>query len=274
MKKFFRSKAMTGVLFLLAVAMLMTGSIGGTRAALTIQSGIYESQLELTDIGVSLLENGARVSTRDFQSGSRAWSATQGDLIETMVKDAGDTEFKIGKMYPVTFAAKNTGTIPQYTRVTIYRYWVDANGQKIDDYGWFDGSGSKKLNLDPKEIELYYNGRKIDEVAPAGWSLDSGAPSESGERIVLYHNGILNEDPSGNRNGEEAVFADAVRVNSDITKFVTKSDPVKGEDGRTRVFYKYAYNGMGFVIDITVDAVQTRHADSARTSAWGRIGAD
>jgi len=276
MKRFFRSKAMTGVLFLLAVALLMTGSIGGTRAALSIQSGIYQSQMELSDIGASLTENSkvhTTVASRDFDNQNRVWSTTYGNVIETVVKDAGDTAFKIGKLYPVEFGVKNTGTIPQYTRVTIYRYWVDANGQKIDDYGWFNGDGAKKLNRDPKQIEIYRNGAKIDEVAPAGWSIDN-APSESGERIVLYYTangGVLQADSSGGRNGEEVIFADAIRVNSDITKVVAASEKEVGQDGRTRVTYTYAYDGLGFVVDITVDAVQTHNAADAMTSAWGHV---
>ena len=40
MKKVFRSPAFTGLLFLLALGLLLAGTIGGTRAALTIQSDI------------------------------------------------------------------------------------------------------------------------------------------------------------------------------------------------------------------------------------------
>ena len=65
-KKLLRSPVCTAVLFILAAVLLLSGSIAGTRAALTYYSETYTSRVEMYDIGVCLVENGERVSWRDY----------------------------------------------------------------------------------------------------------------------------------------------------------------------------------------------------------------
>ena len=52
MKKVLRSPAFSVFLMLVAAVLLATGGVGTARAALNIQSGIYTSQFQLSDIGV------------------------------------------------------------------------------------------------------------------------------------------------------------------------------------------------------------------------------
>ncbi len=256
MKKFFHSKTGTALLFVLAVALLAAGTIGGTMAVLNIQSGIYGSKIEMYDIGVSLTENGTVISNRDYIPHSNGqWSVSSGNLIEKMLEDAQDSELKVGKRYDVNFGVRNTGNIAEYVRVSIYRYWVDASGNKVTS-SWFDGSGDKRLDLDPALIQVHL-------CNEGSWSVDSSAPSDGGERIVLYYNGTLSV-------GEEQIFADGVTINSDIAK--TYSVHTETSDGVTRTISTYAYDGLGAVLEMHVDAVQTHNADSARISAWGLIG--
>ncbi|MBQ9686393.1 MAG: hypothetical protein IJV41_07625 [Oscillospiraceae bacterium] len=263
MKKALRSPIFTGVLFLLALALLLTGSIGTTRAALNIQSDTFYSDMALTNIGVALTENRKVIVSRDYSTtaANGVWSnqATGtvyqdyfADLIPNMVKDAGDKSLVVGKKYPIDLGVQNTGTIDEYVRVTIYRYWVDTS-ETPDDYGWFHGTGTKKLNLDPKLIDI---GLTLGE----GWTLDD-APSESGERIVLYYTkGLL---PSGGT----AQFADSLTIKNDVFKFLSPK-VVQTQNGNQTVI-TYSYDDIGFVVDVQVDAVQNKHADAARTSAWG-----
>ena len=42
-----------------------------------------------------------------------------------------------------------------------------------------------------------------------------------------------------------------------------------GEDGRTTITTTYDYNGVNFMLEVEVDAVQTHNAVSAIRSAWG-----
>ena len=64
MKKVFRSPIFSAALLLLAVFLLAFGSVGGTRAALNIESDIYDSQIRLGNISVALLS--VRSVTRMF----------------------------------------------------------------------------------------------------------------------------------------------------------------------------------------------------------------
>lgn len=254
MKKILRSPFATGLLFLLAVGLLLTGSIGGTRAALTIFSDDYQSQLALYDIGVTLLEGTKEVSSRDYRRYSDGeWSTRSGNLIHDIVKDAGDTEFKIGKTYPVALSVRNSGTIDEYVRVTIYKYWVDASGQKIEDYGWFNGNGDKQLNLDPSLIDLHL-------VNTGVWVPDASASST--ERTVLYYQNVLGSGATS------PAFSDTLTVKGGITNAVTVTQTES--NGVRTTTYTYAYDGIGFVLDVEVDAVQTHNADPAMRSAWGR----
>ena len=52
------------LLFGAAAALLLTSTVGSTRAALTYRSENYEMQIEVPSIGVSLIENGNVVSRR------------------------------------------------------------------------------------------------------------------------------------------------------------------------------------------------------------------
>ena len=258
MKKFLRSGRFTAVLFVLAVALILVGSIGGTRAAISSESDVYESQLEVPDIAIALVENGKTPETSGNKGAGGLWSTNYSDLGKNLLKDSGDSQIKLGKSYPLDVAVKNTGAIDAFVRVTIYRYWVDSNGKKLDS-GWFNGSGSKRLDLDPSLIEV--------EIADPGvWKVDN-APSEGDERIVLYYTGnggILAV-------GEQKSFIKSVSVSADVAKLVTKTTSTK--NGLTTTTYTYAYDGVGFVLDVQVDAVQTHNADPARISAWGKPGA-
>ena len=245
MKKVFRSPIFSGALLLLAVFLLAFGSVGGTRAALNIESDIYDSQIRLGNISVALLENG------EFVAGD----GQRGDILTSLVADG--ESFQIGRSYDAVLQVQNSaasieeGGIPQTVRVSVYKYWVDHNGRRLEN-GWIDGEGKKKVYLDPDLIDLHF-------VTDSGWVMDDEASVGSKERTVLYYQNILNP-------GEKsAPFADTLTVKSDVLKYVTETG---SEDG-SKTIYKYAYNGIGFVSEVQVDAVQTHNGDAARTSAWG-----
>ena len=271
MKKVLRSPAFSVFLMLVAAVLLATGGVGTARAALNIQSGIYTSQFQLSDIGVALTEEGEIISQRDYDSDMKEgnWKGNKEGLLmdgitvtdsKCLVERAGDTSFKIGKVYPLSLGVSNTGSIPEYVRVTVYKYWVNnptASGEH-GVHGWFNGNGTKNLSLDPALIEIIPDLTNRSAAAAPGWTLD--ASSTTAERTVFYYNGVLDVNGS-------AQFAAGVRVSPDVLKYVKTVT-----EGNTTK-YVYAYDGLGFVIEAQVDAVQTRHGDNARTSAWGRTGA-
>jgi len=121
------SPIVTAVLFAAAVAMLLGSSIGGTRAALTYYSETYTSRIQMYDIGVSLMENDKEVSWRDYSSaGDGTWNEHTGELLENMLPEG--EELTLGKKYQEELKVRNTGTINQYVRVSIYKYWLDPSG--------------------------------------------------------------------------------------------------------------------------------------------------
>ena len=126
------SRIVTVALFVVAVAMLLGGSIGGTRAALTYYSETYTSRIQMYDIGVSLVENDREVSWRDYSSaGDGTWNEQTGVLLENMIPEG--EKLTLGKKYTEELKVRNTGTINEYVRVSIYKYWLDPKGVKMRD---------------------------------------------------------------------------------------------------------------------------------------------
>ena len=145
LKQWLRSPAATIVAFALAAGLLLFSSVGGTRAAVNFVSQYYQAEMQVSDIGVSLLENGNIISYRDYDSWeigtdtrSGRWEEATGKLLENMPltkKDDGTEVVELNKPYEEMLAVQNTGTIAQYVRVSIYRYWInaeDAESEKND----------------------------------------------------------------------------------------------------------------------------------------------
>ena len=280
MKKFWRSTTMTVVLFLLALGLLSVGAIGGTQAALNIKSNNYYSAFDLDHIGVALYNGGAdpvawRTFTDDVpETTDEALSVSlDGNLSATL--EAGEKEIKIGKQYPMPITVANTGTIDQYVRVTIRKYWVD-NATGVEAKGWFHGEGSKNTNAAylHRYIQLGYNGG-TNNFNSSSWYLDESASTP--ERQVYYYKGILpSGDPDNPGKNITAPLIDCISISPEVTKdavVTTTTVTTAGGVTKTKSVYTYAYNGLGFVVRAEVDAIQTHHARAAMTSAWGTSSA-
>ncbi len=262
MKKIFRSRMMTGVLFLLAVVLLFAGTLGTTQAALTIRSNDYLSAFDLDHIGVRLLENGKEVAFRTYGSTAASGFTEKQDGNIVLDNLGSDKEVKIGKQYPCAIAAQNTGTIDEYIRVTIRKYWVkdvSSSGNKGFFNSVTDAQPTKITDdiYDPAYLLLSYKGSAYNS---ANWYKDD---SFSTECDVYYYKGTVAPD------GLTAPLFDTFAVSSEITKY--KMVNVIAAENKT--IYTYAFDGYGFVIEAEVDAVQTHHAKAAITSAWGTSAA-
>ncbi|MBD5515731.1 MAG: hypothetical protein HDR06_14105 [Lachnospiraceae bacterium] len=164
----FGSPKLTAALFILAGVLLFGSSIGGASAALTYFSESYRSQVEMYDIGVTLNENGKGISKRDYQSYSDGqWEEGVGVLLEN--RWSNENPLKLGTAYEEAVSVTNSGSIDQYVRVSLYKYWVK--------------NGEKRQDLDPDLIEL-----NLANVG-SGWIIDASA--STAERTVLYYNRIL-----------------------------------------------------------------------------------
>lgn len=245
-KRFITSPAGTLAAFALAAVLLLGSSIGGARAALTYYSNTYSSRVRMDDIGVSLLENGTKISWRDYDSkGDGSWNEATGVLLEHMLPEG--EQFKIGKTYEEKLSAANSGTINQYVRVSLYKYWLDKDGNKVQE-------------LDPDTIKV-----ELDNAGDGGvWLVDQDAATP--ERTVLYHSKLLEAGQ------ETAPFTKSLTVDNAIVTDVSQKTETVNKDGKTytKITTTYSYNGAQFCMEAVVDAVQEHNAEDAILSAWGR----
>lgn len=147
-------------------------------------------------------------------------------------------KFKVGQKYKEELSVENSGTIDQYVRVSIYKYWMK------DD--------KKDQSLSPNLIEL-----NLVNVG-SDWLLDESSSTD--ERTVLYYSKLLKEGKTS------SLFADSIKVDSIIATKVTRV-PVEGRPNTIRTVYDY--DGMHFCVEVKVDAVQDHNAEDAIWSAWG-----
>lgn len=234
----FRSDMTTTLLFGLAAVLLVFGTVGTSQAALTYFSENYTAQIQVYDIGVTLTENGEDVSWRNYRGSNDAWDETTGELLTRMLDTGAGEKLIPGKAYPEALSVRNSGTIDQYVRVMVYRYWIDEDGRKTTE-------------LSPELIDLNLTGN--------GWVKDESASTE--ERTVLYYTSIL---PAGEM---APALSDTLSIDSSIANKYTETRESTGSG--TIVKTTYEYDGYQFVLEAEVDAVQTHNAADAIKSAWG-----
>ena len=237
-KKSFKLKPL--YLLIAAAVLLVASTVGSTQAALTYYSENYSAEVTVSNIGVSLLENGKQVSRRNYIEDD-SWDQVSGKLLTGMI--AEDEELVLGKSYKEELSVENSGAIDTYVRVIVRKSWQDAEGVK-------------DTMLSPELIGLNF-------VTENGWVIDESA--STAERTVLYYTGIL---PVG---AMTPAFTDTLRIDPAIaTKIVetVDTDVVGGKEYKT-ITYVYEYDGYTFTVEAEVDAVQTHNAEAAIKSAWG-----
>ena len=243
----------TGILLVAAVLLLMGSVAGGSQAALTYFSETYKAQILIYDIGVTLMENDREISWRDYTGADDKWDEHTGVLLEYMLeteeekaaREAAEAkgeqvdqpEVLLGKAYKEELTVHNSGNIDQYVRVMVYRYWNDKDGNKLTE-------------VSPSLIKLNF-------LTEDGWIIDEEASTP--ERTVLYYTKVL-------KVGETApLFADSISIDPSVAKKVTQITNAQGNVITTT----FNYDGLEFVLEAEVDAVQTHNVESAIKSAWG-----
>ena len=281
LKKLITSPAVTIALFILASVLLLVSTIGGIRAAFQAISEIYSGQMQMHCIGVTLQEKSAgdekprEVAWRfHLENTADKWDENSLHLLagahinknnkeelDHSVFLGSDTEFRPGKSYTEELSVKNSGNIEEYVRVTIYKYWVDPDGNKVfltDSEGneiakETERKGNTTQGLSPALIKLNLTNSNV-------WLLDEKASTE--ERIVVYYNSVLapGEDTS------KTPLSDKLTIDRMVGDKVTKT---VSDDGKT-ITTKYDYDGWQFCLEAVVDAVQNHNAKDAIKSVWGR----
>ncbi len=232
----------TLLLFIASIALLLTSTFGSAQAALTYFSEVYNTQVDLYNIGVTLMENGEPVAFRDYGNEADGnWEEQGTVLLANML--AEDERLQLGRAYPEVLAVKNSGSIDEFVRVNIRKYWVTVK----------DGVEEKNRDLSPDLIKLELDNEDM-------WIEDPAAATA--ERTVLYYNEVLGVDET------TVPFSKSLTIDGKVAKFVTKK--TMKENGRTITRTTYDYNGVEFRLDVEANAVQTHNAEDAIISAWGR----
>lgn len=239
--RFLRGKKGTVLLGATAGILLLSSAIGSTKAALTYFSENYTAQVEMKDIGVTLVETSAKgskdISSRDYTGSDDKWKETQGALLDDMLEQT-DGKLQLGTKYKEELSVKNTGTIDEYVRVRVYKNWTKKDG-------------TKETTLSPSLIIL--------NMTQNGWIIDEENSTE--ERTVLYWPSILKVG------AQTPALSDTLTIDDSIGKKVTESSETK--DGVTKKKTTFNYDGVKFNLEAEVDAVQTHNAADAIKSAWG-----
>lgn len=233
-------------LFVMAAVLLIGSTVGSVQATLTYVSEYYDAHVEMKEIGVTLVENGKAVSYRDYADNGN-WSTGTGILLGKDNSKIGDVEFKLGQVYDEALSVTNSGEIPQYVRVRVFKSW-----QRQDQ----SGKWVKAPELAPEMIDLHF----VDGT----WMRDESACTR--ERTVLYYPYILNPGDSS------TIFTDTIKIDNAVVTRVPKNveeTVTKDAAGRTIITTTYSYDGVRFLIEAEVDAVQTHNAVDAIKSAWG-----
>ena len=159
---------LTVALLSASVVLLAGSTVGSARAALTYYSENYGAQVEVSNIGVSLVENDKVISKRDYASNGK-WDEATGDLL------TGLKEEKIvpGKQYEEAIKVTNSGSIDSYVRVILKKSWTNKEGVKdtilyytgilpagkstpaLSDTLTIDGSIATKVKQDVTEKDGY-----------------------------------------------------------------------------------------------------------------------
>lgn len=223
----------TWILLALAAVLLAASAIGSARAALTYYSENYTAEITINQIGVSLLENGEIVSSRDYDGDE--WVETSGALLQDMLGE--NEKLALGKRYEEKLSVKNSGSIDQYVRVRIYKYWT-KNGSEV-----------KETSLSPDLIKL--------KLVNEGQWINPNPEAQNQECTELYYKGIL---PTGETTID---FADGITIDGQLA-----TEAEIRQEGNT-ITTTYKYDGVEFHLDVEVDAVQTHNAQDAIWSAWG-----
>ena len=269
LKKWITSPTGTIALFVLAAGLLLFSTIGSAWAALKYFSEIYKGHVEMYDIGVELLEKSSpegkaeKVAWRTYVRNSQdEWDETPGDehigvLLANMLpakEDGTPEELVPGKKYFEEISCRNSGTIDQYVRITLYKYWVNADGQKVFTGSENDPITTQGLSPDLIKFTFPYLG--------SDWIKDEKNSAKTEEREIYYYNKLLKAGADTSATPLTGTLTIDQLVGLKVNKEVSA-------DGKTTIV-SYKYDGWKFCVEATVDAVQDHNAEDAIRSAWGR----
>lgn len=230
----------TAAFLVMALLLLLSAAVVGAKTVADIQSAEYRAEFELSNLDVSLVENGTEVS----------------DLNHVLLTPL-EGKYKPGYIYTEEITARNHGDINMFLRINLRKYWADEEGNKV-------------TFLDPEMIELKYNG--TEDCGP-DWQINEDETTT--ERTTYYYTKLLKGRIDGeNGQGEEtSPVVNTLKINGDITKKenikLVTSETEKDGVTTTTYKYEYLYNGYWACIEANVQALQNHNAQDAVESLWG-----
>lgn len=292
-KRWITSPLATAILFIAAAGLLLFSAIGAARAAFIAISDTYVGHVETVDIGVSLIEKSQHddkaniVAWRDYIPNSKdEWDETPGGvgvlLGNFLAKDEKGNlteELIPGKTYKEEIGVANTGTINEYVRVTIYKYWLDPAGNKVIAHDksrdlsknplpsgmtMADPEGISTYSLSPDLIHFEY-ANQDDGSGKGSWILDKKESSQTEERTVFYYNKLL----KSGEDTEDTPLTSTLTIDKSVAAKVSQKT-IEQDGNKKTIKTTYVYDGWQFCVEAQVDAVQEHSAVEAIRSAWGR----
>ena len=216
-------------LIIVAALLILGSGVQSARASLSYYSDHYKASMDMSTIGVSLLENEDVVSMKTYDENGNAKQEGDKKLLQNLVKK--NENFALGKAYDEKLSVKNDGNIDTFVRVILTKSWQDQNGKNVD--------------LDPSYIQLGY--------AFNDWVINEA--QSTNERVVLYYTKALEK---GKTTPE---FTKTIRIDPVLSQMFQKI-----KEGN-KIEYKYTYDGYTFTLEAEVDAIQTHNAKDPFLSA-------
>lgn len=198
-----RRSLITGVLFVLAIGLLLFSTVSGARAALTY-SDDYTTDLRQLNVGLVIAEKYSQKDKPLLLENGQA-------LLSKLV---GPNEpVSLGKEYFEQASVINNGTVDEVIRVQIYKYWTDASGKKLTD-----------VDLDLIGLNIVTD----------GWIEDESESTD--ERTILYCSSVV---PAG---GATPIFTDGLTIGSDVAKWVIETPDGNGTVTTSFVYEGMQFN--------------------------------
>ena len=232
-----------GAVLLCAIG--LTGAVGATQAALTYESEDYQARIAQTHLGVALMEQSGeskdaivvnvggeaeRLGFKDSKDGKLLQQKSGEREDASLLVLAGDKQMIPNKPYTEKIFAKNASNMDEYVRLTIRKFWTNADGEKL-------------YNISPALIELGI-------AEKSGWKLSEGESTD--EMLVFYFTGAL---AAGKMT---PAVIDSIKLSPAVTEM---SEYLKSMNAGS--------TDLQICLAAEVDAVQTNHVADAVKSAWG-----
>lgn len=232
-----------GAVLLCAIG--LTGAVGATQAALTYESEDYQARIAQTHLGVALMEQSGesedaivvnvggeaeRLGFKGSKDGKLLQQKSGEGEDASLLVLAGDKKMIPNKPYTEKIFAKNASNMDEYVRLTIRKFWINANGEKL-------------YNISPALIELGI-------AEKSGWKLSEDESTD--EMLVFYFTGAL---AAGQMT---PAVIDSIKLSPAVTEM---SEYLKSMNAGSA--------DLQICLAAEVDAVQTNHVADAVKSAWG-----